>query len=63
MKIRLNDDKELVEKIRIALRKTGNHCPCRAQFTDETLCPCKEFRENTPVGETCYCGLYIKEEM
>lgn len=29
---------------------------------DDYICPCKNFRENTPVGELCSCGLYEKEE-
>lgn len=58
MKIRLNSDADLVAKIREALKKTGNHCPCRADFTPDTLCPCKDFRENGKPGEFCYCGLY-----
>ena len=58
MKIRVVKNPELVAKIREALKKTGGHCPCKAEFTEDTRCPCKDFRENGIPGETCYCGLY-----
>ena len=44
-KFRLNDDKELVAKIREGLKATGGYCPCRLQHTPENLCICKEFKE------------------
>lgn len=62
MKLKTVDDKKLVEGMREALRKTRGHCPCVYEWNDENLCPCKDFRENGKVGETCHCGLYIKTE-
>ena len=44
-KIRLNEDKEVVATIREGLKAKGGHCPCRLEMTDDTLCICKEFRE------------------
>ena len=57
MKIKLSDDKELVAEIRQKLKKSGGYCPCRLTQNEDTKCPCKEFREQTEVGE-CHCGLY-----
>lgn len=45
------------------------YCPCvpcgfySAENHEDFICPCKEFREEVQVGETCHCGLYVKEEM
>ncbi len=60
MKIRISDDKELVEKIRKKLKENGNFCPCRLVKNEDTKCMCKEFREQES-GE-CHCGLYVKEK-
>ena len=61
--VRLNDDKEMVRSIKEGLKRTGGYCPCRIEKTPDTKCPCKEFRTETKVGETCHCGLYVKTEM
>lgn len=34
------------------------YCPCAIERTEDTLCMCKEFREQTE-GE-CHCGRYKK---
>lgn len=60
MKIHVNKDKELVAKIRAALKENDGYCPCRLDKTPDTLCMCKEFREMDE-GECC-CGLYVKEK-
>lgn len=60
MKIRLNNDKELVETIRKKLKENDGYCPCRITKTPESKCMCKEFL-NQAEGE-CHCGLYIKEK-
>lgn len=33
----------------------ARYCPCRLQKTVDTVCPCREFREE---GH-CHCGLFI----
>jgi ferredoxin-thioredoxin reductase catalytic subunit len=58
-KIRLNDDAELVADIRQRLKENNGFCPCRITKNVDTLCICREFREQES-GE-CHCGLYIKE--
>jgi ferredoxin-thioredoxin reductase catalytic subunit len=57
-KIKVSEDKEVVEAIKEGLKKNGGYCPCRIERTSETKCMCKEFREQTE-GE-CHCGLYVK---
>lgn len=63
MKAKLSDDTKMIASVREGLEQTGGYCPCRVEHTDDTMCMCKEFREKTPVGNTCHCGLYIKTEM
>lgn len=58
MKISVTNDKELVAKIRQAIKENEGHCPCMPKKTPETKCMCKAFLE---LAEgTCICGLYIK---
>ena len=33
MKVRLNEDKAVVEKIKEGLKRTGGYCPCRLAHT------------------------------
>lgn len=58
MKIELNENIELVNKIRKGLKESDGYCPCTIIKNQDTKCMCKEFREQTS-GE-CHCGLYIK---
>lgn len=69
--MRLNDDLELVNEVKKALienkEKYGKpYCPCVVsekyfeENSNDYICPCKDFRENTKQGEECHCGLYIK---
>lgn len=39
----------------------GGYCPCAIYQNEDTLCPCKEFREMDEPGE-CHCGRYEKVE-
>ncbi len=64
-KVRLNENKEIVENIREGLRRTGGYCPCKTAHTEENKCMCKEFREQIadPNFEGyCHCMLYYKEK-
>ena len=45
MKVRLNEDKEVVARVKEGLKRTGGYCPCRLARTEENKCMCKEFRE------------------
>ncbi len=63
--VRLNEDKEIVKKVREGLKRTGGYCPCRLQQTEDTKCVCKEFREQIADPEFegyCHCLLYYKSK-
>lgn len=65
MKVHLNPDKEVVEMIRQGLKENGGYCPCiyQSKGKPEYKCMCEDFLSNVKVGETCHCGLYIKDEI
>lgn len=65
MAIKLNDDKEQVEYIKQKLKEnkekySKQYCPCVLpnNHNEDTICPCKEFREMEE--GMCHCGLFIK---
>lgn len=63
MKIRYNDNEEIVKKVKEGLQRTGGYCPCRREQTEDTKCMCKEFRDQIkdPNFEGyCHCYLYYK---
>ena len=65
MAIRLNEDKELVARIREGLKMKEGYCPCRLEKTEDNKCMCKEFRDQIadPNFEGyCHCLLYYKEK-
>lgn len=65
MEIKLNENKEIVEKIKDGLKQKGGYCPCRLEKNDDTKCMCKEFREQIkdPNFEGyCHCMLYYKKK-
>ena len=65
MAIRLNENKEVVERIKAGLEKKGGYCPCRLEKTPENKCMCKEFRDQIadPNFEGyCHCFLYYKSK-
>ena len=61
MRVKINDDVELVAKIREQLADNNGYCPCKFIKNEDTKCMCKEFIDGG-LGE-CHCGLYIKTEM
>lgn len=65
MKVRLNEDKEVVARIKEGLKRTGGYCPCRLARTEENKCMCKEFRNQIKDPDFegyCHCMLYYKEK-
>lgn len=63
MAIRLNENKEIVARVKEGLKAKGGYCPCRLQKTEDNKCICKEFREQIadPNFEGyCHCLLYYK---
>lgn len=57
---KLNPNKQVVDKIKQALKDNDGYCPCMIAKTPETKCMCKDFIENVKVGDKCKCGLYVK---
>ncbi|MCQ2429355.1 MAG: ferredoxin thioredoxin reductase catalytic beta chain [Clostridia bacterium] len=65
MKIRLNENEEVVKTVKEGLAAKGGYCPCRLAKNEDTKCMCKEFREQIkdPNFEGyCHCMLYYKEK-
>ena len=65
MEIRFNDNEKIVKAIREGLKKKDGHCPCRLEVSEDTMCMCKEFREQIADPEFegyCHCMLYYKSK-
>ena len=65
MAIRLNENAEIVARVKEGLQKKGGYCPCRLQKTEENKCMCKEFREQIADPDFegyCHCLLYYKSK-
>lgn len=65
MKIRFNENKEVVKLIKDGLKQNGGYCPCRLERTEENKCICREFREQIADENYegyCHCMLYYKEK-
>lgn len=64
MKIILNKDIKLVERIKNRLEETDGHCPCvLPEYRNSTTkCPCSDFLYQAHTG-LCKCGLYNKVEV
>lgn len=60
MKVTVTKDRELAQEIREKLKQNDGYCPCALEKNEDTLCMCKQFREQS-IGY-CHCGLYYKEE-
>lgn len=57
MAIKLNSNKEFVKELKKEIKNNNGYCPCKIEKTEDTICPCKEFRLN----HECCCELYINE--
>ncbi|MCQ2513738.1 MAG: ferredoxin thioredoxin reductase catalytic beta chain [Ruminococcus sp.] len=65
MKIELNENKEIVTKIREGLKRTGGYCPCMLVKSPATKCMCEDFKEKIADPEFegyCHCMLYYKKK-
>ena len=65
MKIRFNQNDEVVKTVKEGLKRTGGYCPCRLERTEDYKCMCKEFKEQIADPDFegyCHCLLYYKEK-
>lgn len=65
MKIRLNENEEIVKTVKEGLKKRGGYCPCIMVKNEDTKCMCKEFRDQIADPDFegyCHCMLYYKEK-
>ncbi len=65
MRIRLNEDAEIVKTVQEGLKQKGGYCPCVFGKSEDTKCMCKQFREQIADPEFegyCHCMLYYKEK-
>lgn len=65
VKIRYNENAEIVESVKEGLRQTGGYCPCRLERTEDNKCMCREFRDQIKDPDFegyCHCFLYYKEK-
>ena len=65
MKIRLNENEEVVKTVKEGLKRTGGYCPCRLQRTEDTKCMCTEFKNQIKDPDFegfCHCMLYYKHK-
>ena len=65
MKIRLNEDPEIVRTVKEGLAARGGYCPCPPVRNEDTKCMCREFREQIKDPDFegyCHCMLYYKEK-
>ena len=49
MKVRLNEDKDVVAKIREGLKRTGGYCPCRLARTEENNVCARNSSARSPI--------------
>lgn len=52
----LNPDQKYVDEMYEAIEKNNGYCPCIIKKSEDTICPCKDFRESNK----CHCLLYVE---
>ena len=65
MKIRFNEDKAVVERVKAGLEAKGGYCPCRLGKKEEYKCMCEEFKNQIKDPDFegyCHCMLYYKSK-
>ena len=63
MAVRLNENKEIVERIKAGLKAKDGYCPCRLGKAEEFKCICDEFKAQIADPDFegyCHCMLYYK---
>ena len=64
MRITVNEDASIVERVRNGLKMKEGYCPCRLERIEDNICMCKEFRDQIADPDFegyCHCMLYYKE--
>ena len=64
-KVRLNENEEIVKRVKEGLKQKGGYCPCRIGKLEENKCMCKEFRDQIADPEFegyCHCMLFYKSK-
>ena len=64
-KVRLNEDCEIVARVREGLKRKKGYCPCRLEIKPEYKCICDEFKaqiQDPGFEGYCHCQLYYKEK-
>lgn len=64
-KVRFNEDKDLVARIKEGLKRKGGYCPCKFGTAPENKCMCEEFKNQIADPDFegyCHCMLYYKEK-
>ncbi|MBO5321299.1 MAG: ferredoxin thioredoxin reductase catalytic beta chain [Clostridia bacterium] len=65
MAVKLNENREVVERIKEGLKKKDGFCPCKLGRLPENKCMCQEFREQIADPDFegyCHCMLYYKSK-
>ena len=65
MKIRYNENEEIVKTVKEGLAAKGGYCPCSLGKAEENKCMCEEFRRQIADPDFegyCHCLLYYKEK-
>lgn len=65
MSVKLNDDKEVVARVKEGLKMKDGYCPCRLQKLPEYKCICEEFKQqiaDPDFEDFCHCKLYYKSK-
>ena len=57
--IKPNPNPETFKIVSEAVSKNGNYCCCAIEKTVDTMCICKDFRDQTESG-FCHCGRFFK---
>jgi len=55
--MKLNPNEQIRREIENAIAENDGYCPCRVDRNEDTICPCKDFRDS---GDCC-CGLYVED--
>lgn len=65
MSVKLNDNPEVVKRIKEGLKLKGGYCPCRLERKEEYKCICEEFKQQMADPDFegfCHCMLYYKSK-